>query len=384
LKEESIAILSSPDIERWFSLDSLEDFPTLGFATPPPVKIYAAKEEETSSPLQTLPSSSKTQPSAMKTETPLSYFPSSPNLHTVKSTSPPCSLRFQNQMAVYNPPTNRMDAIVVARYTPLVLPQLVNSLPPRDYLKYMPKFTREEDITTEEHLVVFYNYAYNQNIENEDVWMRVFVQRIFGEARKWFRGLAPGSITGIEALDEAFFRHWGDNNEFLYYITEFGSLKRKEGEYVSDLSKRFNKIQNKIPDEIKPTKTSAKITYASAFDLEFFLQLRERRSTSLVHMQYEALEVESNIVASNKLRWKSDRDKRKSRIEASTSDSHIVHPQVDELTKFVKSLSNEIENLKLEGKHTYKNTQNTDNRGNFRRPNNAPQILPRDPRNRER
>jgi hypothetical protein len=37
LKEESIGILSSPDIEKCFSLDSFEDFPTLGFATPPPI-----------------------------------------------------------------------------------------------------------------------------------------------------------------------------------------------------------------------------------------------------------------------------------------------------------------------------------------------------------
>jgi hypothetical protein len=384
LKEENIDIFSSPDIEKCFSLDSFEDFPTLGLATPLSVKTFAAKEVETSSPFQTLPSSSKTQPSAVKTETPPSYFHSSPNLHTVKSPSPSCSPRIQNQMAVVNPPANRMDAIVAARYTPLVLPQPVNALPPGDYLKYMPKFTGEEDITAEEHLVAFYSYADNQNIENEDVWMRVFIQSLFGEARKWFRGLAPGSITGIEALDEAFLRHWGDKKDFLYYITEFGSLKRKEGESVSDFSKRFNKMYNKIPDEIKPTETSAKITYASAFDPEFCLLLRERRSPSLVHMQDVALEVESNIVASDKLRGKSDRDRRKNRVEASTSDSSVVHSQVDELTKLVKSLSTEIEKLKSEGKQTYRNAQNTDNRGNFRRPNNAPQILPRDPRNRER
>jgi hypothetical protein len=83
----------------------------------------------------------------------------------------------------------------------------MNSLPLGDYLKYMPKFTVEEDITDEEHLVAFYSYADNQNIENEDVWMRFFIQIIFGEDRKWFRGLAPGSIMGIEALDEAFLRH---------------------------------------------------------------------------------------------------------------------------------------------------------------------------------
>jgi hypothetical protein len=55
-------------------------------------------------------------------------------------------------MAGANNLANRMDAIVATRYSPLVLPQPVNALPPGDYLKYMPKFIGEEDITTEEHL----------------------------------------------------------------------------------------------------------------------------------------------------------------------------------------------------------------------------------------
>jgi hypothetical protein len=158
-------------------------------------------------------------------------------------------------------------------------------------------------------------------------------------------------------------------------------VKRKGGESVSEFSKRFNKMYKKIPDEIKPTQTMEKITYRSSFDSEFYLVLRKRRSPSLVHMQDVSLEVESNIVASDKMRGKSDRDRRKKKYEASTSDSSIVHSQVDELTKLVNSLSTEIEKLKSEGRQPYINTQNTENRGNFRRPNNAPQMLPR---NRER
>jgi ribonuclease HI len=287
-------------------------------------------------------------------------------------------------MAGANPPRNRMDAIVAARYAPLILPQPMNALPAGDYLKYMPKFTGEEDITVEEHLVAFYSYADNLNIENEDVWMRVFVQSLDGEARKWFRGLTPGSIVGIEALDDVFLRQWGDKKDFMYYITEFGSLKRKEGESVSDFSKRFNKMYNKIPAEIKPTEASAKITYASAFDPDFCLLLRERRATSLAHMQDAALEVESNVLAVDRLRNKADRDRGRGRSEASTSGSSASHPQVDELTKMVKSLSAEMEKMKFEGKQGYKSAQNVDNRGNFRRPNNTPQILPREPRNRDR
>jgi ribonuclease HI len=377
LEGESFDTPVSPDIVKWFRPRSLEDFPTLGFPTPPPIKVVVSKEGETYFPLNPILFSSNTQ-----------SFPFSPRntapVLPVQTPSPPGSPTIHIPMAGANPPRNRMDAIVAARYAPLVLPQPMNSLPAGDYLKYMPKFTGEEDITAEEHLSTFYSYADNHNIENEDVWMRVFVQSLDGEARKWFRGLTPGSIDGIEALDDSFLRHWGDKKYFLYYITEFGSLKREEGESVSDFSKRFNKMYNKIPTEINPTETSAKITYASAFDPEFCLLLRERRATSLAHMQDATLEVESNILAADKLRSKYDRDRRRGRSEASTSDSSAAHPQVDELTKLVKSLSAEMEKLKFEGRQSYRNPQNVDNRGNFRRPNNSPQIIQRDQRNRDR
>jgi hypothetical protein len=105
--------------------------------------------------------------------------------------------------------------------------------------------------------------------------MRIFVHSLDGEARKWFRALAPGYIDGIEYLDDAFLRHWGDKKDFLYYIPEFGSLKKKEGESVSDFSKRFNKMYKNIPTEIKPIETSNKITYSNAFDPDFCLMLKE-------------------------------------------------------------------------------------------------------------
>jgi hypothetical protein len=62
----------------------------------------------------------------------------------------------------------------------------------------------------------------------------------------------------------------------MYYMTKFGSLKRKEGESVSDFCKRFIKMYHNIPSKIKPTESSAKITYASAFDPDLCLLLRER------------------------------------------------------------------------------------------------------------
>jgi hypothetical protein len=55
-------------------------------------------------------------------------------------------------------------------------------------------------------------------------------------------------------------------------------------------------MYNKIPIEIKPAKASAKITYTSDFDHDFCLMLRERRATSLAHMQDGALGVEIQCI----------------------------------------------------------------------------------------
>jgi hypothetical protein len=58
-------------------------------------------------------------------------------------------------MAGANPPRNKMDVVVAARYAPLVLPQPLNSLPVGGYLKKLPKFIGEGDIIIEDHLEAF-------------------------------------------------------------------------------------------------------------------------------------------------------------------------------------------------------------------------------------
>ena len=66
---------------------------------------------------------------------------------------------------------------------------------------------------------------------------------------------------------------------------------------MSDFNIRFNHMYNKIPYEVKPTPTSAMLTYAKAFDSQFCLLIREGRCASLADMQDASFKVESNIMA---------------------------------------------------------------------------------------
>ena len=110
-----------------------------------------------------------------------------------------------------------MVSMVAARYAPLVFPQPLNALPGGDYQKYLPRFSGQGDVTVLEHQNTYLSHVDNQNFENEYVWMRVFVQILDGEVRKWFRELPPNSIDGIDALKEVFMRQCGDTKYYILY-----------------------------------------------------------------------------------------------------------------------------------------------------------------------
>jgi hypothetical protein len=232
--------------------------------------------------------------------------------------------------------------------------------------------------TAEEHIEAFYAYAENINISEEDLWTRVFIQSLDGQARKWFKELPTNSITDIEQLDAAFLKHWGERRDLLYYISEFGNLKRGDGESVLDFIKRFKNMFGKIPVEIKPSDASAKITFYAAFDAEFCLIFRERRAAMLAFMQDVALEVESNITASQQLKGRTE--KKKAVVEPSSSSNS----KMEKMAKMLESLTSEMSKLKVQNQQPARtkepNTFSPRNPNDFpyRRNNPPVQILQRD------
>jgi hypothetical protein len=92
-----------------------------------------------------------------------------------------------------------------------------------------------------------------QFVEHDDVFMRLFVQNFGGDVRKWCRELPIDSIDIWPALEYAFMRQWGDKKNNLYYLNEFGSLKKRANETVDNFNRRFNNLYNKILGDIKPS-----------------------------------------------------------------------------------------------------------------------------------
>jgi hypothetical protein len=77
-------------------------------------------------------------------------------------------------------PPPRVFVKFVARYVPLVLPIPLHDLP-ENYIKNLPKFTGEGDLTTAEHINFFNQFVDILGIEHEDVYSRRLVQTFEGQ-----------------------------------------------------------------------------------------------------------------------------------------------------------------------------------------------------------
>jgi hypothetical protein len=152
----------SPEVVPWRRPGTIEDFPTPSFATPPLVTVASSTQRGASTNLISLSFSL----SPLLFPTPLS---SSPLVSSFQTPSPTSSPLHNIPMEVPNPPMTKMEAIIAARYAPLVLLQPLNDLPADGYLKQLPKFTGKGDITAEEHLAAFYTFVDDNVIMHADV-----------------------------------------------------------------------------------------------------------------------------------------------------------------------------------------------------------------------
>ena len=137
---------------------------------------------------------------------------------------------------------------------------------------------------------MFFTFAGNLNVEHLGVVMRLFVQSLDGEAKKWFKGLLDNSINTWEGMENRFTQRWGEKRDHGYSLTECNAIKIKSDENISDFIKIFNNLYNNFPVEMKPPPPfGAKVVFAGDFEVDFSFTFRERRYPTLEQIQTDAL-----------------------------------------------------------------------------------------------
>ena len=125
--------------------------------------------------------------------------------------------------------------------------------------------------------------------------MRIFAQSLGGEAKKFFKNLAPNSIQDVPSLYQTFINRWEVRKNPIQILSEYKNLKRNMGESVQDYCTRFNSVYNALPSHMKSPPGLALVKFPEGFDPDMTYQLRERDPTTLEEMQRGAISVEANL-----------------------------------------------------------------------------------------
>jgi hypothetical protein len=98
------------------------------------------------------------------------------------------------------------------------------------------------------------------NIQHEDVFMRMFTQSLEGEVIRWFRNLAVDSISSWTDFHDLFLHKWAERKSHHQYLTKFYTIRRRNDEIVTNFNRRFENSYHNFPVEIHPSKLLPRCT----------------------------------------------------------------------------------------------------------------------------
>jgi hypothetical protein len=132
--------------------------------------------------------------------------------------------------------------------SPLNLEPATRSLP--KFKENIPRFSGNKIVTTNEHLVDFYNSCHNIGVNDNNTCMLLFVNFLEGKAADDFFDLPPKILSTWEDLVYWFKSTYGQSKIPTEQLREYNNIAYKDGETIKSLNLHFTKLYNKIPELI--------------------------------------------------------------------------------------------------------------------------------------
>ena len=192
------------------------------------------------------------------------------------------------------------------------------------------------NITAEKHIQRFEVFLDLYEVEDDNVYIRMFSLSLQGKVKNWLKNLPDASISSFHQFVQVFLDRWVIMRNVFLILEEYDHLKRQPGETIQQFSARFNKVYHAMPADISPPPGSSHLHYPDAFDPEMTFQLRERNTTTLEEMQKIAVDVEANLLDRREKLEEEEKDR--------TENERMTFSEVklDVLANTVKEMMQEI------------------------------------------
>jgi len=92
---------------------------------------------------------------------------------------------------------------MACRYARLVLQAPLNAMP-QNYAQILPQFDGIGPVTSQQHIDKINDFSDLEEVDDDDVKIRLFSKSLMGEVKKWYSALLAGSITDLPQFHQIF------------------------------------------------------------------------------------------------------------------------------------------------------------------------------------
>jgi hypothetical protein len=122
------------------------------------------------------------------------------------------------------------------------------------FKEYLPRFSGNNTVTTNEHLVEFSNVFHTIGANENNTCMCLFVNSLEGKERTYFFDLPPKILSTWEELVYWFKSTYGQYKIPVEQLQEYYKIAYKYGETIKSFNLRFTKLYNQTFEHILPQK----------------------------------------------------------------------------------------------------------------------------------
>jgi hypothetical protein len=133
------------------------------------------------------------------------------------------------------------------------------------FKEHLPRFSGNNTVSTNEHLVAFSNSFHNIGGNDNDICMCLFINSLEGKVVVDFFDLPPKILSTWEELIYWFGSTYGQSKSLEEKLREYNKITYKDGETIKSFNLHFTKLYNQIPELILPKNQTTFMHYYNAF-----------------------------------------------------------------------------------------------------------------------
>jgi hypothetical protein len=187
------------------------------------------------------------------------------------------------------------DAMTTPWYisSPLNITLATHPLP--KFKEHLPKFSGNNTVSTNKHLVEFSNACHNIRDNDNDTCMRLFINSLEEKEATDFFDLPPKILSTWEELVYWFKSTYGQSKSPNEQLWEYNNISYKYGETIKSFNLRFTKLYNQIPKLFRPKNQAAFMHYNNALPCPYHHRIKEKAIENLSSALHTSLEYEEKL-----------------------------------------------------------------------------------------